>query len=338
MTGILAMIVYLGCYTDAANTNGLHCLELDAATGAMKVVASYPVQAATYQALSSDGATLYSCVRGGLASFAASGAALSEKGRVDLGGTPCHVSLSADGRSVFWADYGKARAGSVEVRDGAFGNGASYRHSGDGPNKPRQAKAHCHQAIPTPDGAGFCVVDLGMDAIVTYPKGDVFATKPAGAGPRHALFHPNGRLAFVLFELGNKLGSYAWDPARGFSPLDMAETLPPGDTGRGYDGDLAAAIRLSPDMKRVIVSNRGENSLVSYDYDEATGRLSQKARSPLPGSWPRDFIFVDDTLALVALERSGKVVSLRYNPVAGSFGVVGELGGFFRPVALTRAK
>ena len=32
----------------------------------------------------------------------------------------------------------------------------------------------------------------------------------------------------------------------------------------------------------------------------------------LPGSWPRDFIFVTETLALVAMERSGDVLALRY--------------------------
>lgn len=84
-----------------------------------------------------------------------------------------------------------------------------------------------------------------------------------------------------------------------------------------------------------LVSNRGENSLVIYDFDESTGKLAFKSRSLLPGSWPRDFIFVTDTLALVALERSGEVISLRYDPAAGTFTPLATLGGLFRPVALT---
>ena len=119
--------------------------------------------------------------------------------------------------------------------------------------------------------------------------------------------------------------------------LDAKPTLPPGDTGRGYNGDLAAAIRFSPDGRRVVVSNRGENSLLAFGFDPATGALAAGARSLLPGSWPRDFIFVSDTLALVTMERSGEVLSLRYDPATGSFSVLSALSGLFRPVALTLA-
>ena len=69
MTGILAMTVYLGCYTDAANQNGLKALSLDEGTGRMEVVAQYPVSTAIYQAFSPDGRTLYSCTGEGLASI-----------------------------------------------------------------------------------------------------------------------------------------------------------------------------------------------------------------------------------------------------------------------------
>ena len=91
-------------------------------------------------------------------------------------------------------------------------------------------------------------------------------------------------------------------------------------------------------MKRVVVSNRGENSLVVFDFDEATGRLSFKTRTLLSGDWPRDFVFVNATLALVAMERSGEVHSLRYDPATGAFTRISTLSGLFRPVALTPQK
>ena len=49
------MIVYLGCYTDETHTNGLKVLQLDEKSGAMAIVAEYPVSNALYQALSPDG-------------------------------------------------------------------------------------------------------------------------------------------------------------------------------------------------------------------------------------------------------------------------------------------
>jgi 6-phosphogluconolactonase len=180
-------------------------------------------------------------------------------------------------------------------------------------------------------------VDLGLDRVVRYPDGLVIPTPPPGAGPRHLLFHPNGSLGFLLYELGNRLASFRLRADGSFEFLDAKPTLPPGDTGRGYNGDLAAAIRLSPDGRRVVVSNRGENSLLAFDFDPATGALATGARTLLLGSWPRDFLFVSDTLALAAMERSGEVLSLRYDPATGAFSLLSRLSGIFRPVALSRA-
>jgi 6-phosphogluconolactonase (cycloisomerase 2 family) len=60
------MIVYLGCYTDETHPNGLKALQLDEKSGAMAIVAEYPVSNALYQALSPDGKWLYSCTGEGL--------------------------------------------------------------------------------------------------------------------------------------------------------------------------------------------------------------------------------------------------------------------------------
>ena len=341
MMGILAMTVYLGCYTDAANPNGLEALSLDEGTGRMEVVAQYPVSKATYQAFSPDGRTLYSCTGEGLASFE-----VGERGellavdKIKLGNCVCHVAAMPDGGRVVFADYLGGFAGSVEVSGGRFGKPVIHQHAGSGPNLPRQGKAHCHQALPLPDGSGYCVADLGLDQIVEYPAGRIFATTPSGAGPRHVLFHPNGRLAFLVSELGNLVTSLSWSPTEGFKAIYSLPTLnenpvnPVNPVLNTDSSHLAAAIRFTPDMKRVVVSNRGENSLVVYDFDETTGKMALKARTLLPGSWPRDFMFVAPTLALVTMERSGEVHALRYDPESGEFAIVSTLGGLFRPVAL----
>jgi 6-phosphogluconolactonase len=334
------MTLYLGCYTDAAHPNGLKELELDEATGAMSVFAEYPVANAIYQTLSPDGKYLYSCTGEGLASLR-----LSERAeQVDclkLGNCVCHVAAMSDGTRVAFADYLGGFAGSVEVGNGRFGKVVKHKHSGSGPNLPRQDKAHCHQALPLPDGSGYAVCDLGLDEIVEYPSGRVFKTTPAGAGPRHLIFHPNGRLAFLVSELGNLVTSLSWSPADGFKALDSLSTLenpvnPVNPVLNTDSSRLAAAIRFTPDMKRIVVSNRGENSLVVFDFDEAIGRLAFKARTFLPGSWPRDFIFVSPTLALVAMERSGEVYALRFDAASGGFSVLSTLSDLFRPVALAR--
>ena len=215
--------IALGCYTDASHPNGLKMLELDESSGVMSVLAERPVSNALYQALSSDGKYLYSCTGEGLASFRAEG--LEPVDSISLGSCVCHVAVMPDGKRVAFADYLGGFAGSVEVADGRFGQLVKHQHSGCGPNLPRQDKAHCHQAIPTPDGKGYCVIDLGLDQIVEYPSGRVFRTSPAGAGPRHLLFHPNGHLAFLVYELGNLVSSLSWSPVNGFKIIDTYSTL-----------------------------------------------------------------------------------------------------------------
>ena len=329
-------MVYLGCYTDDAHPCGLKALSLDAATGRMEVVAEYPVSNALYQALSPDRLRLYSCTGEGLASYdIGKDGNLAGIDALSLGNCVCHVAAMPDGTRVVFADYLGGFAGSVAVEGGRFGEPIIHRHSGSGPNLPRQDKAHCHQALPLPDGSGYAVCDLGLDEIVEYPSGRVFKTTPAGAGPRHLIFHPNGRLAFLVSELGNLISSLSWSPADGFQILDTLPTIISRRDAEAQRENLAAAIRFTPEMKHVVVSNRGENSLVVFDFDESTGRLAFKARTHLPGDWPRDFVFVSSTLAIVAMERSGEVHALRYDADTGAFARLSTLSGLFRPVALT---
>ena len=355
--------IALGCYTDASHPNGLKMLELDESSGVMSVLAERPVSNALYQVLSSDGKYLYSCTGEGLVSFRAEG--LEPVDSISLGSCVCHVAVMPDGKRVVFADYLGGFAGSVEVEDGRFGQVVKHQHSGCGPNLPRQDKAHCHQAIPAPGGKGYCVVDLGLDQIVEYPSGRVFRTSPAGAGPRHLLFHPNGRLAFLVYELGNLVSSLSWSSAEGFKIVDTHSTLVAFATGslgvsenvasisnlqdsktpssesnlnpaKPLKNSQAAAIRFTPDMRGIVVSNRGENSLAVFDFDESTGMLAFKSRTMLAGDWPRDFVFATDSLALVACERSGEVLGLNYEKDTGVFKTVATLGGLFRPVSLLK--
>ena len=344
---------------------GVHVLSVNLQSGVVEKIGSRRLNHAVYLAYAPDGRYVYSCSDTGLASFAVEGSSLSMVDEVPLPGGPCHISAMPDGRRLAWAEYMGGTCGSVEVADGRFAKVVVHRHSGSGPNLPRQAGPHCHQAVPTPDGKGYCVVDLGLDQIVEYRKNDktgqtcfiIFDTIPKGAGPRHLLFHPNGRLAFLVYELGNLVSSLSWSPDDGFKLLDTLPTLadshnfiipyfhPPSPRLRRagistipHSSCLAAAIRFTPDGKCIVVSNRGENSLVVFDFDEATGKLTFKARTLLSGDWPRDFAFAGDDIVLVAFERSGEVQTLRYDSESGMFAPLVTLGGFYRPLAVLPQK
>lgn len=343
MWGVLAMLIYVGAYTDEVHTNGFHIIELDSTDGALKSICSYPIEQAHFAALDPSGKYVYVNEKDGLGSLAiAADGTLSRRDFVSLGGKAmCHVSWMADG--VAWAAYSNGKAGHVKVVDGKFGEGTTADSAGAGPNLPRQSASHPHCAMPCPDGRHYAVCDLGLDSVTIYPGGVTCPTLPKGAGPRHIIYHPNGRLAFIVFELGDMIAAYrcAADGrllemlderhtvgARAGKPVDAAVTV--------RDIGTAAAIRFSPDGKRVIVSNRFEHSLAVFDFDVETGALKHVATSVLPGSWPRDFIFVGETRALVTMERSGDIHSLAYDPASGRFEVLSSLHGYFRPIALLK--
>jgi len=353
MTGIFAMILYIGCYTTPEKPNGLALVDFDAATGKMTLVESYRIDNPLYFAKSPDGKYLYSNEADGLGSFEiGKSGKLRHVDAVKFGAKAmCHLALMPGGETLTWAAYASGEAGLINVKDGRFMSEVRHdRHEGRGPD-PRQASAHCHEAVPTPDGGHYVVVDLGLDALVTYSaedpgaQGVVFKTEPAGAGPRHLVFHPDGRHAFVVFELGSRIASYSWSEEVGFKMLDSCSTLPEDWHGLNQD----AAIRFTPDVpaekamafegsrrpsKRVVVSNRGYDSLTVFDFDLATGKLSLKARSVLPGSWPRDFLFIPGTdFAVVTMERSNTLLSVRYDAKTGVFTPVDTLHGLYRPVA-----
>ncbi len=77
----------------------------------------------------------------------------------------------------------------------------------------------------SPDNRFALAADLGIDKILVYridpetsklsPADTPFATSPAGAGPRHLVFHPNGKAVYVINELSNSVTHYLYETATG---------------------------------------------------------------------------------------------------------------------------
>ena len=329
------MLAYVGCYTDDAHPEGIHVIDVDPVSGALRRLSSVRLPNAIYQAQSPCGRYLVSCMQGGLAAFRIKNGALDPTDRIEWGGQClCHVSVMPDGKRVCWADYLVGEAGSIGFDNGRFvvGSLVRHHHEGSGPNLPRQASAHCHQAIPLPNGCGYAVVDLGLDRISVYPQALHCSTNPKGAGPRHLAFHPNRGHAFLASELGNLVSVYRLKGGCDFEFASADSTLP-----EGWKGESAvAAIRVSGDGAKVFVSNRGHDSIAAFSFSEDFDRLELLSISSLPGKLPRDFNFLPSgCLALVTLEGSGRVVSLSCEAETGRMSAVDSLDGFFRPSSVT---
>lgn len=100
-----------------------------------------------------------------------------------------------------------------------------------------------------------------------------------GAGPRHIVFHPEGRLAFLVNELDASILSLAYNPSAGtLTKLSAASALPPSFAGKPW----AADIHTTPDGRFLYASERTSSTLAGFRIDAVDGTLA-----PI-GNWPTE--------------------------------------------------
>lgn len=231
------------------------------------------------------------------------------------GDWPCHLSLDAQGRWLLASNY---QSGNVSVfpiqEDGSLGTMAdNVQHHGHGPNPQRQEGPHTHSTIFTPDQRFVIVADLGTDQLVIYAfdenKGKLneygrVRCQP-GSGPRHMVFHPNGKHFYVSHELNNTVVAYDYDAGRcTFVERQTIATVPPG-TGE----NLAADIHLAPSGKQLYVSNRGNDSIATFAIRD-DGLLEQPELTPCGGHWPRQFAPDPEGRFLLVANQYGNTVTV----------------------------
>src|SRR4051794_3095911 len=87
-----------------------------------------------------------------------------------LGGAPCDITVTNDGRDVIVANYIGGNLAVFPVdRNGKFGgNSDLVQHTGTGPNKDRQEAAHAHSIALDKNNIFAASCDLGSDKIYIY--------------------------------------------------------------------------------------------------------------------------------------------------------------------------
>lgn len=309
---------YLGSFTSAGGL-GLTTATVAADSGALRAVhhtATLPDP--SYLALAPDGRTLYAVSErpdGRAAAFS-----LADPDRPALvapaapvgGAGPTHLAVA--GGLLVTAHYGSGSISALRLRaaDGApTGAPVVRRHRGAGPVTARQEGPHAHAVVPSPNSRWLLAVDLGADAVWVYAHaGGVLRPHhqvhlPAGCGPRHLAFHPDGRRAYVVGELAATLVACRWDPAAGaLRPVGETATVPPGATAPTYPSGIA----VTPDGTRAYVANRGDDSIAVFALGEPGRPVVRVTTVPCQGAWPRALTLSPDGRRLyVANERSGDV-------------------------------
>lgn len=347
MAMVFAAIVNccVGSNTGASDTQTMHVLQCDTQTGDARIVQTVRgVQGTTYFAFDRSGANLYSCVgekvdgkvRGSLVRFAVNDGRIGEMTRMASlpCETPCHVSLSPDGRLMAFAAYSSATAGTMPISGGAP-KCVVHPNDGLGPNRQRQERAHAHCSFFTPDGKAVGIVDLGTDRICFYepetmrPIPEMTVHSDPGDGPRHAIWSKDGRFLFVVNELGNSVSSFAFDGRR-FSRVGKWSTLT--DEAKGVQ-TKAAAIKMTADGRIVMASNRGYDSIAFFEADEKSGMLTLRNIAKLRGSFPRDFeLMPGERFMVVGHKMSDEIQVYAFDRAACTLAPVGKPIACWRPL------
>ena len=249
----------------------------------------------------------------------------------------CHLCLSPDEKRLYAANYrGGSVSGFAVQSDGTLAECREFdQHVGRGVDPDRQEGPHAHFCGFSPDGKFLLVNDLGLDLIFAYPydpeRGiDVAAARknpvaPAGAGPRHLLFEPEGTCLLVT-EMGNGLQRLAFADG-GFAKLAEVSTLPAGRTEKSK----AAALRISPDGRFALASNRGFDSLAVFERKS----LQLVSVAETGGKSPRDFAFLaDGRTVAVTNEFTPNVVFFDFDAARGNLSPTGEVLTMARPLCV----
>ena len=242
------------------------------------------------------------------------------------GGDATYLDIDPVSHSLFTANYASGQVSVLPIEaDGQLGAVSSIQSdSGTGPS-PRQASPHAHSAVLDPSGHYVLVGDLGADRVFVYafdaktrqltPAATPFEATPPGSGPRHLVFHPNGKLVFLVSELSAEARSYKWDASTGrLQILQTVALAAPDYQGKKSGGEIA----LSDDGRFLYVSERGENQIVVYAVDGATGQLSETQRVAAQGNSPWHFAFDPSRQwLLVADEASSLVAAFKVDRTSG---------------------
>lgn len=338
--------------TQNPEKNGVTVAEFDSVTGALsapKLTIETPN--ASHFTLSADARHLYMCnsgAPGGVSAFEVTdkktGALKLLNYKESKGRGPSYVSVDKSGHYVLDANYG---GGFVEVyslaKDGSLDLQTAFvEHTGSSVNPERQTKPYAHWFRTDPSNKFGLVADLGTDKIVIYkfdektgkltPNNPAFTQVPGGMGPRHLAFHPNGNWLYGTAEMGSEVMAFKWDGKAGtLTQFQSVKMLAEGFTGTS----TAAEIAVRADGRFVYASNRGEDTIVVYAVDAATGALTLKQRVPSGGKIPRYFT-LDPTnhWMIVGNQDSGNVVVFSVDAKTGELTQKGEPVAIVKPAGV----
>ena len=215
------------------------------------------------------------------------------------GNGPCHVTLDAQGRFAVVSNYGSGSVSlfPIDSNGSLEPESSTIQHEGSGPNAARQQGPHAHCSMVDPTNRWVLVADLGLDQVLVYQLDaqnkklvsgpNPFLKLAGGSGPRHIAFHPDGKLLYVINEMGMTLTSALWDAQAGkLTEIGTVRTVADEPLQGGWS---TAEVLVHPSGRFVYGSNRGHDTIALFAISPQTGAATRIENFSTLGRTPRNF-------------------------------------------------
>jgi 6-phosphogluconolactonase len=139
-------------------------------------------------------------------------------------------------------------------------------------------------------------------------------TLPAGAGPRHTIFHQHLPVLYTISELDGKVYWGQWNEVDGNCEWQGDVDIQP------FNSAVAAhssAIKLHPTLPLLYAADRSSQQIAVFNIDD-NGGLSLNDHIAAQGQGPRDFaLSPDGCWLLIACQDTNEILSLRLDATTG---------------------
>ncbi len=315
----------VGTYTNSGKSEGIYVYRFNPNKNESTLMSvAKGVQNPSYLAISPDQKFVYAVNEnegengGDISAFAfdkAKGELKFLNKQPTQGDNPAYVAIDSTGKNVIVANYSGGNLAVFKTNaDGSLQPAAQIiRHEGYGVNVERQEMPHPHSVNFSPDQKFVFVPDLGNDRLYRYgfdanaaepvkildPE---YYTVPDGSGPRHMVFSPNGKFAYLLNELSGTIIVYAYDNGTLTEIQTVGNPDPKGERG-------SADIHISNDGRFLYTSNRGTSNNIGMYKVASDGKLAENGVQ-IVGQHPRNFMIDPSGRFLLVANRDSNNIQI----------------------------
>ena len=327
-------LLFVGSFTDKKPGKGIHIYEFNEETGSATLRFTIDnITNTSFQKLSPDGNFLYSVVdsqmkyNGKVAAFKVD----IDSVKIDLlnvqdcgGVNPAHLAIDKTGKYLTNSNYSDGSLSLFRINsNGSLSkNLQTLKFKDSSIIKSRQKSSHIHSSNFSPDNKYLFAHDLGADKIRKFTfntsegelKNHLEISVKSGNGPRHFVFHPNGKYGYGINELNGTIDAYQFKNGS----LDFIEDY---NTYKQKQNIYRAAdIHISADGNFLYASNREpkENSIVVFAINKEKGKLKLIEHKDTGGIHPRNFaISPSGKFLLVANQFSNNIMIFKRDLKSG---------------------